>query len=67
MFLPIDRARIPGNPLRGGCFAGLSVSAMWTRVAVASMAVGELPTTWSPQGSSCDSISINLHIRSYLC
>lgn len=57
----IERARMPGRPLMGGSFSGRSISAMLTRVAIASMAVGGLPTTWSPHGSSRDSISINLH------
>ena len=55
---------MPGRPLVGGLFSGRSISAMLTRVAMASMAVGGLPTTWSPHGSSRDSISINLQSRS---
>ena len=50
----------------GGSFSGRSISAMLTKVAMASMAVGGLPTTWSPHGSSRDSISINLQGQAHL-
>ena len=60
MFLLMERARMPGRPFTGGSPSGLSISAMLTNVAMASMAVGGLPTTWSPHGNSRDSISINL-------
>ena len=60
MLRPMARARMPGSPATGGSLSGRSISAMLTSVATASAALGGLPTTCSPHGSSRDSISISL-------
>ena len=59
MSLFTDLARICGNPKIGGSTSGLSMEAMLTKVATASSAEGGQPMTWSPQGSSLDSISMS--------
>mmetsp|Transcript_63912 Transcript_63912/g.119907 ORF Transcript_63912/g.119907 Transcript_63912/m.119907 type:complete len:331 (-) Transcript_63912:2264-3256(-) len=56
IFKPLDCASKRGRPTNPS--SGRSSSAMFTRVAMASSAVGGTPTVCSPQGSRRDSISM---------